>query len=167
MALEKTSNSLSNGLYTESTKLKLPDGTYSFALNALIGSKEGDAATITNENSNTICITLPDGTSLIGAVLLPNGNEVLFSTDNTMSYIHLHDTRNCTITLLVRSACLGFKTYRQIRALSRIIQGCENVVYFTDRVSSYKNINIDSLEKYLAPGFSTVDNANNDLDGEG
>lgn len=167
MALEKTTNSLQVGLYTESTRLKAPDGTYSYALNALMGSKEGDAATLTNENSNTECVLLPDGTTLIGAVLLADGREVLFSTDNEMSYIHLHDTRNCTINLIIRSACLGFKTYRQINALTRIIKSCENVIYFTDKVTSYKSLNINDLDQYLADGFTSQDDANLDPAGEG
>lgn len=162
MALDKVSIGLNKGLFKESRTISAPEGTYSFALNANLGSLEGDAGTFTNENSNEICITLPEGDfTVIGAVLLTDDNEVIFYTDNTDSYIGLHDTRACTITTLVRSTCLDFKKYRQIRALSKIVKACERVILFTDRVGPYRNINIDNLEQYLNAG-ETVTSANAD-----
>jgi hypothetical protein len=161
--MKKDSLPLQKGMFNESTNIQQPKGTWKFALNTLIGSWWGEGATVTNEHGNEVCYSLPAGDyTLIGAESLPDGNIVVFLTDDTTSIIGVHDVKNCTFETYIKSECLGFKKHRQINALTRIIAGCKRKVYFTDRVTSYKAVNLDELEPYLSDGFATPDDANAD-----
>lgn len=161
--MKKPISSLGKGLIKDTTEIQRPKGSWGFALNALIGSWEGDLVTVTNEDGNYICYELPeDNYTLVGAEPLPDNNVVVFLTNNITSIIGIHNTVNCTFEVVVKSNCLGFKRYNQIDALTRILRGCENIVYFTDGVTSYKSVNLDSLDLYLNDGFADADEANAD-----
>lgn len=159
--MNKETQQINKGMVKNTNPLFNQDGTYPFALNAMLGSREGDAGTITNEEGNEPCFSTIEGHIQIGAVNLNNGNTVIFSTDNTTSVISLQDACKCTVKTLIISNCLNFKTYHQIDAKARVIRGCESIIYFTDNYNSYRSINIDKLDAYLNPGY-TVASANAD-----
>ena len=162
--MEKKSQHMMKGMQKDMDPVYNAEGTYPFALNAVLGSRDGNSGAIVNEEGNEPCYQETEGILQIGSSALPNGDTVLFSTDNEYSYISRQDSCNCNVTLLIKSKCLNFKTYKQIDALTRVIRGCENVVYFTDNYNEYRSLNIDRLEDYLSNGFTTIDDANNDPD---
>ena len=160
--MKKDSKQTSRGLVKNANPLYNPEGTYPFALNALLGSREGDAGTVTNEDGNIECLSLPENYTVTGACALSDGSSILFSsTLNGTSYIILQDSCNCTHKILIASDCLNFKSYKQIDAISKIVRGCERIIYFTDNYNYYRSINIDRLEDYVNAGY-TVDSANLD-----
>jgi len=164
--MKKESTPLVKGMFTQASPKQQPKGTWNFALNALFGSWDGDASSITNEVGNEICINYSeDNYTLIGAQILPDNKFVLFFTNDTDSIIGIHDPMNCDFAVSVKTNCIGFKSHRQLTTRARIVGGCERIVYFTDGITSYKALNLDNLDSYLAldsngnPLF-TIDTAN-------
>jgi hypothetical protein len=165
MSMKKESTDLSKGMVRQPNPLFNPKSSYFYALNAMLGSREGDAGSLTNEEGNQVCVQLPTVTSsLIGHVLLDNNQSILFVVDDDYSYIIEFDPDTCTSNILIRSGCLNFKSYKQIDALYRMVRGCERTIYFTDGYNPYRSINLERLENYLNIGYITPADANADPD---
>jgi len=163
--MKKDATPLLKGMIKQSSDKQQPKGSWNFALNALFGSWDGDAASVTNEVGNEVCVQVvdkytdpsspsnEDNFTLIGASILPDNNFVLFfvnSDPTPITIIGIHDAINCDFEVLVKTDCLGLYPHRQLNIRTRIIKGCERVVYFTDKVTSYRAINLDELVQYLA-----------------
>tara|TARA_R110000787_G_C13440484_1_gene446334 strand:- start:1267 stop:5145 length:3879 start_codon:yes stop_codon:yes gene_type:complete len=124
----------------------LKPGDFTFALNSILTSDEETGLNNITEPGNEICVTLPSGVKQIGDLLLDDGSILIFGTDNSVSYIFRQV--DCKLETLIDTSCLGFKTTHFINSFFRIINGCERVIYFTDKLNSYKSINIDKLGDY-------------------
>lgn len=140
-----------------------PQGSMTFCLNGVLENSTGMQGSILNEEGNSLCgefTGLLVDFDVIGAHRLPNNDVLLFmcNQDETESVIAIHKF-DCTIELLVRSTCLGFKLNKRISALSRTFNGCERYIYFTDTYNVYRSFSMDSLDSYLLPG-ETVSSAN-------
>ena len=163
--MQKASRDLNKGMVKQPNPLFNPESTYYYALNAMLGSREGDTGSLTNEEGNKICVQLPSLSSvLIGHVLLDNNKSILFVVDDNYSYIIEFDPDTCMLNTLIKSGCLNFKSYKQIDALYRMVRGCERTIYFTDGYNPYRSINLEDLKEYLNPGFATPQDANLDPD---
>ena len=154
-------NQVNKGLNTNVTPVFQPNGSYPFALNSVLLSREGNQGSLINEEGNTLCVTFPDGVIPNGSVNIGDTKHIIFATDNTTSYIYLYNGLSCSLQVLINSDCLNFKTYHQIDAKYRILRGCEIMIYFTDTFNPYRSININDLDYYLNDGY-TVNTANAD-----
>lgn len=72
-----TSNQFTKGLNQDTHPKFQPEGTYRFALNAMLETEEGDLATISNEKGNTLYEVIPEGKVIIGHTLTDNDDVVL------------------------------------------------------------------------------------------
>lgn len=63
------------------------EGTYRFALNAVLESEDGQLGTMLNEQSNKLCGQVPEGFTVIGHCLINDSRVVLFAASATESYI--------------------------------------------------------------------------------
>jgi len=125
--MKKDSTQLLKGMKKQAADKQIPKGSWNFALNALFGSWSGDAASITNEIGNEVCIEVKDKYStaptdimeenytLIGASILPDNEFVLFFSDNTNTIIGVHDPINCSFEVKVKTNCRFFNTIHSIR----------------------------------------------------
>ena len=154
-------NQVNKGLNTNVTPVFQPNGSYPFALNSVLLSREGNQGSLINEEGNTLCVTFPDGVIPNGSVNIGDTKHIIFATDNTTSYIYLYNGLSCSLQVLINSDCLNFKTYHQIDAKYRILRGCEIMIYFTDTFNPYRSININDLDYYVNDGY-TVNTANAD-----
>ena len=151
-------NQINKGLFTDVAKEQQPKGTYTFALNAVDSSSEGDMFSISNENSNDGCASIPDSYALIGSVYMEDDATLLFLVDeDTNNSVIATLNKNCQFTELVVSDCLGFSLENQIEGTFRIKNGCERIVYFVDHSNPDRYINIDDLEIFLEEGFTIND----------
>lgn len=151
-------NTFHKGLYTDSSREQQPKGTYSFALNAVDETSEGDIFAVSNESSNEKITNISSTYYLLGSVYLEDNNNLLFyyDEDTTYSIIGLLD-KTGVFTELVISDCLGFNLNNQIEGTYRIKNGCERVVYFVDHLNPDRFINLDRLELFLKDGFTLTD----------
>lgn len=157
---------LGKGLFTDTNEEFQPDGTYRFALNANLITNIGEKGALTNEEGNRTCIDLhDDGARVIGNCLLNDGRVILFVYHSAHAGFPAHSSiiiqnEDCIAEWLIRSECLGFLPTDVINCEYKIQNGCDIILYFTDRRTKYKSINISKLESYLLPGYTTVGQAN-------
>lgn len=138
-------NNFVKGLVTDTHPKNQDSGTYRFALNAVLETKEGNITSISNERGNTLCASnLPDKT-IIGDVQVSPTEVVLFLYDSAGRPEHEIGTLNtatCQYTTIAKGDCLNFSDKYPINALYKIRNGCETIVYFTDNYNPYRVINI-------------------------
>lgn len=152
---------LNSGMNQDANPIYQPKGTTRFNLNTVIDDRNAEQGQIVSDEGNELCVQFDDasliGYSLIGSHRLADNSKLLFLTDNIHSVIGIQT--ECNFEIIVNADCLNFKTTKRISILSRVINGCERVIYFTDTYNSYRSINIDSLEQYLLSG-ETIASAN-------
>ena len=130
--MDKNITSIKGGLNLDASRLDTPEGTYTFALNAVNETETGDTFNLSNEESNELCGQLPNGYTPIGKVYIGDGNTAIFSVsdDGTQSQIGIRN-QECFYKAHV-TAGLGFKVDHQIDATYRKRRGCETTVYWVD-----------------------------------
>ena len=141
-------NLLSNGMNQDSGNKFRPNSSWSFALNAINVSRDGDKGSLINEEGNTICSNLPTNYYIIGHAESNSDLVYLFLTDNTTSIIASIDN-SCTYTEILKSTCLGFKDFNPISATFKEIDGCEPALYWANNADADKHINLYELYSYI------------------
>lgn len=141
------SNNFVKGLNQDIHPKYQVEGTYRYALNAVLESKEGDLPSISNEIGNIYCATnWPDDKKIIGHQLLDNDEILVFLFDPSeirpAHEIGVYNTTSCVYTSIVIDSLLNFSTDHPINPRFRIRNGCERIVYFTDNYNPYRVINI-------------------------
>jgi hypothetical protein len=96
--------------------------------------------------SGTNLSTVTSADKLIGHVFVSEKEAVLFFSDNK---IKLWDFVFNTITSLIEDPLLNFNSTHPIHGVSKVVNGCERVVYFTDDNNPVRAINIDNLDQYF------------------
>jgi len=139
---EKQITQLPGSLITDTSYNNQPEGSHSFALNAIPETISGDRGFISNEPGNLQCLNF-NGYSVIGSINLNNGENVLFGTNGTNSRIYLQ--KDCTLTLLVDASCLNFSDLYPVTGVAKIRKGCNRVIYFRDSFNSDRSIDIDEI----------------------
>lgn len=147
--MEDNIERLYKGLYTDTSKRDQPKQTYSFALNAVRESEDGDERFISNEESNEICAAIPTGFTPIGKEYINKGQHIVFLTnpDSSPSDMIAIVDDECNFDLHVH-ANLNFQLTNQIDATFRLRRGCERVVYFVDGNNNPRIYNFDKPDDY-------------------
>ena len=129
------------------------EGSYRFALNAVLETELGQIPSISNELSNTSCsLDVPTSKILIGSALTDTDTSVLFYYDPAGDHeIGLFNPVNCTYTQVLHGTCLNFSENYPINAIVKIRNGCDRVVYFTDNYNRYRVLNLDNVDSVLHP----------------
>ena len=157
-AFDKNPNVISKGLFTDTNEEFQPESTYRFALNAILTSSIGEKGALINEEGNSRCLDLNDNSAhVIGNCLLNDGRVVLFVYYDAYELYPEHGSiiiqgEDCTFEYLIRSECLDFLPTDIINCEFKIQSGCDIILYFTDRRSRYRSINISKLERYVLNG---------------
>ncbi len=149
MEIQNTESRTLNAGMIQDVQIKFqPEGSYRFALNAVLQSNEGELGSIISEQSNAECAALPVGFMPIGRCLTNKSQIVIFAASTTESYIGYFDPMSCTMTEIVRTTCLGFNSNYPMETMFRTVRECEDTIYFTDGINPYRSINLSNLDKY-------------------
>jgi hypothetical protein len=145
-----TSNTFAKGMNTDVHPKFQPEGTYRFALNAVLETELGELPAIANELGNQICAEgYPTDKVLIGHSLTDNEDIILFLFDPTTPRpeheIGIYNPVNCSYVTKAKGECLNFSDKFPINAITRIRNGCERVTNFTDNNETYRIINTTDL----------------------
>lgn len=135
------------GLHTDSSYKDQPKETYTFALNTVVESIEGDSNFVSNEESNIECISLPEGYKIIGKEYMTNGEIAIFSVNSSLGLSEIGLFKECTYTTFVNTN-LNFNIENQIDAVYRLRRGCERTIYFTDDLNKPRIFNFDKTEDF-------------------
>lgn len=156
-----TSNNFSKGLSSDTLEKYQPEGTYRFALNAVLETEEGELAAISNEQGNYLCANgYPSSKIVIGHVNLNDGTVALFvydpDTARPQHEIGIFNGDSCTYTTVLKGECLNFSDRYPINAVYRLKNGCDRLIYFTDNYNSYRVVNLDRPEIYAGINSTTI-----------
>lgn len=156
-----TSNNFTKGLNTDIHPKHQEEGTYRFALNAVLETKEGDIPSISNELGDVFCaFGFPADKKIIGHTLTDDDDIVVFvydpDPDRPSHEIGIYNPNNCTYTKIVGDQCLNFSDKHPINAIFRIKNGCDRYVYFTDNFNFYRVVNLTDTSEWVDPVFKTI-----------
>lgn len=126
-------------LNTDITPEVQPDKTYRFALNTLSGSLNGELNTLTNENSNSLCLEIPN---IIGSLAIRDFH-IIFALDG----IYKADLTNCKSTKIQTNCDFNFNINYPIQATYKTLDYCnEIIIYWTDGLNPIRYLNITKPE---------------------
>jgi len=134
----------SKGLVQDTTLKTQVDGSYRYALNAVLETREDGVGAISNEIGNDLSASLPDGFRPIGHCLTDSDDVIIFAASSSSSIIGLFNPVTKTFTSVVQTDCLNFSQDRPISAQFRIRKGCNRTVYFTDNYNPYRFFDFDA-----------------------
>lgn len=140
------------GISTDNSPAYQTKDFYRFALNAVVETNDGNVSSLSCENSNESCYTLPEDYIPIGKKYMRDNSHVLFLVNKTeeMSEIGIVDKDN-NYTPIV-NADLGFKISHQIDCVYRLRRGCGRVIYWTDGLNKPRYFNIDKPNNFKDEG---------------
>ncbi len=154
-------NSNNNGLCKDTSYALQPPGTYSFALNAVDTSFEGNKNELSTENSNEIYAQLPSKFLILGSLYIGDGETVLFLGDkeNKVSEIGILSDYNINTSENYKTwindenspekGKLHFSNLHPIDSVYRVRRGCEKIIYFTDGKNPPRFINLNNKKDFL------------------
>jgi hypothetical protein len=137
------------------------EGTYRFALNAVLETHDGEFPGISNELGNVECATdYPTSKKVIGHVMADQEEIILFLFDSAVSNpkheIGIFSPAKCEYTTVAKGNCLAFSDRYPINALFKIRNGCERVVYFTDALNKYRVFNLTDTSFTVNPSTKEI-----------
>lgn len=152
---------LFKGLSKETSSQDQPKGTYSFALNAINESREGDLTQLGNEESNALCVSLPTGYIPMGKVYMNNGEYAILSVNPTLNLSEIGILKNnCKYESHVNFN-LNFQVTNQIDLTYRLRRGCERTIYWVDGDANKPRIyNFDKPDDFKTAGNWDADKFN-------
>lgn len=126
-------------------KLEGPE-QYSYALNAVLFTSDGQLPALSSEPGNEFAIQgFPTSKKIIGTHTVSEDLIVLFVYDpNNEHEIGKYYPKSGKYETYCKGACLNFSDASPVHALSRTFSSCETLVYFTDDYNRYRVINITS-----------------------
>ncbi|MFN7302288.1 MAG: hypothetical protein ACK5U7_12515, partial [Bacteroidota bacterium] len=138
------------------------EGTYRYALNAALETKEGDLFNISNEQGNIYdSIGFPAYKKIIGHTLTDNSDIVLFLYDPDERPEHeigIYNPQEGTYTTIAKSGLLNFKN--PINAIFRMKNACTRLIYFTDNTNPYRVADITDTSTWVNPLDKTITDIN-------
>lgn len=150
MYKNKETQILQKGLVLDTAKSNQPKDSYSYALNAVNETKEGEVGYLSNEPGNSLCSSFViNGTTYhpIGHVNLLDNEVLLFlATESGLnSCIAIYKGSCIDLQVVVEVSCLNFSIYHQIKATYRVRKGCNRTIYFCDYFNPDRVIDIDEI----------------------
>src|SRR3990167_748658 len=132
------------GMVLDVDKSQQLPGTYSYALNAVDVSDEGNEGNLMNEKGFTKYVDLQENCYLLGHCNLDDSTVIVFTlTDTGNSRIGKVDLNGVYSSVFINNN-LNFKVTNQIRAVFKTARNGDILVYFTDNINPVRVINIDS-----------------------
>lgn len=114
-----------------------PQGSYRYALNTTVETREGNLMSLSNDVGNKFNSFVPY--SVIGTCYLGGDRHLIFSTDNESSEIGLFDG---VYSAVLNLDCLNFSTAYPIDSIYRVREGCKDTIYFTDGLNPVRAIEL-------------------------
>lgn len=152
-----TSNQFTKGLNQDINPKFQEEGTYRFALNAVLETEFGEQPSVSNELGNELCGEWPEGKIPIGHTLMDNNEVFLALYDPAGEHeVGILNSSSCTYSTLSIDSCWNFSDKYPVNMLFRIRNGCERVIYMTDNYNEYRVVNITDTSYWL-DGTSVID----------
>lgn len=135
-----------SGLVLDNVLSEMPQGTLSWAVNAVIESFDGNQVVYSNEQANTQCVIWPKGFSPIGLRNIIEENVILawlFSPSTASCEIGI--VKNCVYTKVIGGTCLNFSIDNPILEHAHRNTNCGLEVYWVDGRNRARFIQLEKL----------------------
>jgi hypothetical protein len=141
-------NVASTGLNMDQSVNQIKPGTLTYALNAAVENFDANSVNYQNEPGNELCVSFPNGFSLIGSHFIQEKNKHIFFLTNTNtgeSEIGYMVNNDCIYIKLVNANCLNFNINNPIHKVVHRITNCSTEIYWTDGVNPRRYLDIDNI----------------------
>jgi len=138
------------GMSSDKSENSPVKNSYNFGLNLLNNSSKGDIGTIVNEHGTTERFTFSNNEVIIGHISVDNSTTILFTSNGVDSH-SIGKWFNNSYTQLISDQCLNFSTDLKFRITGeyRIVNGCDEVIYFRDSLNPDRRINLSAYDDGL------------------
>ncbi len=139
------------GMVQDASPLHQPEGTYSFALNAVKDS-DNNQNVIANEEGLASKFITPAGSTCIGSCYVGDNTTLAIFLD-VLDNIHfcLYNDNQITVigeTLYSGPNTLSFDTKHPLDITFRLRKGNQRTIYFTDGINPPRYINLDNINNF-------------------
>jgi hypothetical protein len=141
-------NSANVGLNMDQTLNQIKQGTLTYALNATVENFDASSVNYQNEPGNELCISFPNGFSLIGSHFIQEKNKQIFFLVNSStgeSEIGQMINNDCVYRKIVNANCLNFNINYPIHKVVHRITNCSTEIYWTDGLNVRRYLDIDNV----------------------
>ncbi len=141
-------NSANLGLNMDQTLNQIKSGTLTYALNATVENFDANSINYQNELGNELCISFPEGYSLIGSHFIQEKSKVIYFLVNSstgQSEIGQMINNDCVYRKIVNANCLNFNIDYPIHKVVHRITNCSTEIYWTDAFNSRRYMDIDNV----------------------
>ena len=136
------------GMVQDASPLHQPEGTYSFALNAVKDS-DNNQNVIVNEEGLTSKFITPAGSTCIGSCYVGDNTTLAIFLDviDSVDFILYNDNQITAFGEDVYSGAntLSFDTKHPLDITFRLRKGNQRTIYFTDGINPPRYINLDNI----------------------
>jgi hypothetical protein len=125
---------------------QIKPGTLTYALNATLENFDANSINYQNEPGNELCISFPNGYSLIGNYFIQEKNKQIFFLVNSstgQSEIGQMINNDCVYRKIVNADCLNFNINYPIHKVVHRITNCATEIYWTDGLNARRYMDID------------------------
>jgi hypothetical protein len=141
-------NSATVGLNMDQSVNQIKPGTLTYALNATLENFDANSVNYQNEPGNELCISFPNGYSLIGNYFIQEKNKQIFflvNSSTAQSEIGYMDNNDCIYRTLINADCLNFSINYPIHKVVHRITNCATEIYWTDGINARRYMDIDKI----------------------
>ena len=141
-------NNATVGLNMDQTLNQIKPGTLTYALNAALENFDASSVNYQNEQGNELCLSFPQGFTLIGNHFIAEQNKHIFFITNPNtgeSQIGYMDNNDCIYHTLVNAVCLNFNINHPIQKTVHRITNCTTEIYWTDGLNPRRYLNINDV----------------------
>lgn len=138
------------GMNSDDAPTYVSDQEYTYALNATLETLDGQTGVLSAEKGNKEIGVLPNGYWLIGSIPTNSNSFIWFAVNDKGDSSIGEFTPNgiAQYTELINTRDLSFSRNNPVQGIFRLRNGCERIIYFTDRVNPFRVINLDKLTEY-------------------
>lgn len=140
------------GLITDTSPFDQPKESYSYALNAVSETREGDSNFLSMENAIQKCNSLPIGTVPIGKCYLYDDNIAVWLVGNNKSYIGIINKFN-EYEPYVETNQLKLSLNHPVNATFRLRRNNTRVIYWVDGLNVPRLFNFDRPSDFYSIGY--------------
>jgi hypothetical protein len=141
-------NNATVGLNMDQSVNQIKPGTLTYALNAAVENFDANSVNYQNEPGNELCISFPNGYSLIGSHFIQERNKFIFFLANSStgeSEIGQMINNDCIYRTIVNANCLNFNIDHPIPKVVHRITNCSTEIYWTDGFNPRRYMDIDNV----------------------
>lgn len=151
------------GLDMDSSANQVAPGKLSYALNAALENYDANSVNYQNEPGNELCISFPEGYSLIGSHFInESGKHIFFLTNDTTGdcEIGYMDNNDCVYKTYINAPCLNFKVSSPIHKVVHKITNCTTEIYWTDGLNPRRFLDLNNPPYVTSTGVNVCDSIN-------